>query len=131
MGTYSDKQRDEIIKEIEVYNEAIREDLYTCIMRHEAIGEHDMRNYGNDGRGQVGNGRASSLHQEESNSNRSSGDESGKYDNGHYSRELDSLGNALSEEQAEYFKDSKVRDADGKLYVVYHGSQSEFIGFAS
>ena len=34
----------------------------------------------------------------------------------------DSNGNELSKEQTEFFKDSKVRDADGNLMVVYHGT---------
>ncbi len=34
----------------------------------------------------------------------------------------DSDGNKLSEQQQEYFKDSKVRDADGNLLVMYHGT---------
>lgn len=34
----------------------------------------------------------------------------------------DSSGRTLSEEQAEYFKDSKVRDEDGSLKVMYHGT---------
>lgn len=36
----------------------------------------------------------------------------------------DSEGNTLTKEQIEYFKDSKVRDADGNLLVVYHGTPS-------
>lgn len=36
--------------------------------------------------------------------------------------ERDSLGNELSEEQAEFFKDSKVRDKKGNLMVLYHGT---------
>jgi hypothetical protein len=39
---------------------------------------------------------------------------------GKTSRELDSLGNELTKEQAEFFKDSKVRDENGNLLVVYH-----------
>ena len=35
----------------------------------------------------------------------------------------DSLGNELSAEQQEFFKDSKVRDEDGNLLVVYHGTR--------
>lgn len=35
----------------------------------------------------------------------------------------DSEGNELSAEQQEYFKDSKVRDEDGRLLVVYHGAR--------
>ena len=38
----------------------------------------------------------------------------------------DSLGNKLSKEQQEFFKDSKVRDADGNLLVVRHGTDAEF-----
>ena len=34
----------------------------------------------------------------------------------------DSDGNELSREQQEYFKDSKVRDAQGRLLVMYHGT---------
>lgn len=41
----------------------------------------------------------------------------------HFSRELDVEGNTLSEEQQEFFKDSKVRDENGKLKVMYHGSE--------
>ena len=41
----------------------------------------------------------------------------------------DSHGNELTAEQQEYFKDSKVRDENGNLLVVYHGSASEFTVF--
>lgn len=41
-----------------------------------------------------------------------------------YSLQIDSEGRKLTEEQAEYFKDSKVRDKDGKLLVVYHGTKN-------
>ena len=41
----------------------------------------------------------------------------------------DSQGNELTEAQAEYFKDSKVRDEDGNLLVVYHGSGNQFNEF--
>ncbi|MBQ6890336.1 MAG: hypothetical protein IJN53_04890 [Oscillospiraceae bacterium] len=34
----------------------------------------------------------------------------------------DSDGNQLSKEQQEFFQDSKVRDADGNLMVMYHGT---------
>ena len=36
----------------------------------------------------------------------------------------DSYGNELSQEQQEYFKDSKVRDKDGNLLVMYHGTKN-------
>ena len=41
----------------------------------------------------------------------------------------DSLGNTLSKEQQEYFKDSKVRDAKGNLMVLYHGTTANFNTF--
>lgn len=36
----------------------------------------------------------------------------------------DSKGNQLSKEQQEYFKNSFVRDADGRLMVMYHGTKN-------
>ena len=42
----------------------------------------------------------------------------------------DSNGNTLTTEQAEYFKDSKVRDDNGNLLVVYHGSPNKFTEFS-
>ncbi len=48
----------------------------------------------------------------------------------HYSLfDTDSQGNKLSEVQQKFFKDSKVRDKDGNLLVVYHGTKSEFTVF--
>ena len=43
----------------------------------------------------------------------------------------DSAGRELTEAQQEYFKDSKVRDADGKLKPVYHGSAAIFTKFSA
>ena len=52
-----------------------------------------------------------------------------KMDDVQFSRK-DSEGNALTEQQAEYFRDSKVRDENGNLLVVYHGTMSgEFTVF--
>lgn len=42
---------------------------------------------------------------------------------------VDSDGNKLSEAQAEFFKDSKVRDKDGNLLKVYHGTSESFTVF--
>lgn len=42
---------------------------------------------------------------------------------------MDSTGRELSAEQREYFKDSKVRDDDGNLLVVYHGTDADFTVF--
>lgn len=38
----------------------------------------------------------------------------------------DSEGRELTEAQQEYFRDSQVRDADGKLLVMYHGTGADF-----
>lgn len=40
--------------------------------------------------------------------------------------ERDSEGNTLTEAQQEYFKDSKVRDAEGRLLIVHRGSPEDF-----
>lgn len=45
-------------------------------------------------------------------------------------REVDSEGRRLSAQQQEYFADSVVRDADGRLKVVYHGSTAIFTEFS-
>lgn len=44
---------------------------------------------------------------------------------------VDSEGRKLSEAQQEFFKDSKVRDEEGRLLTVYHGSDKEFFVFDS
>ena len=44
---------------------------------------------------------------------------------------LDSNGNKLTLDQANYFKNSKVRDKDGNLLVMYHGTSSYFNTFES
>ena len=41
----------------------------------------------------------------------------------------DSEGNVLSDGQKEFFKDSKVRDKEGNLLVVYHGTPKKFTTF--
>ena len=42
---------------------------------------------------------------------------------------VDTNGRSLSEGQKEYFADSKVVDEDGRLKVVFHGTQEEFYEF--
>ena len=44
-------------------------------------------------------------------------------------RGRDSEGNALTEAQQEFFKDSKVRDENGNLLKVYHGTKDKFTIF--
>ena len=41
----------------------------------------------------------------------------------------DSDGKTLTSEQAEYFKNSKIRDEDGNLLKVYHGTEADFTVF--
>lgn len=41
----------------------------------------------------------------------------------------DSDGKTLTKDQQKFFKDSKVRDEDGNLLVVYHGSMADFNAF--
>lgn len=42
---------------------------------------------------------------------------------------VDSLGRSLSEGQQEFFAESKIRDAEGNLKVMYHGTDSDFTVF--
>ena len=42
---------------------------------------------------------------------------------------LDSLGKELSEKQTEFFKDSKVRDENGNLLVMFHATDADFTVF--
>lgn len=50
--------------------------------------------------------------------------------NKRYSLNVDTEGNELSDQQQEYFKDSKIRDENGKLKPVYHGTKSQFNVFS-
>lgn len=54
-----------------------------------------------------------------------------KYSDKVQSSMRDSAGRELTEAQQEYFKDSKVRDADGNLKPVYHGSAAIFTKFSA
>ncbi len=49
--------------------------------------------------------------------------------NSKLSLSFDSTENQLTEEQDAYFKDSKVRDAQGRLQVMYQGAAEEFYTF--
>lgn len=40
--------------------------------------------------------------------------------------DVDNQGRQLTDEQRSYFKDSKVRDKDGNLQTVYHGTRGDF-----
>ncbi len=43
----------------------------------------------------------------------------------------DTKGNKLSKEQSEYFENSKIRDDDGDLRAIYHGTYEDFNLFDS
>ena len=47
-----------------------------------------------------------------------------------FSLDVDSDGNKLTQQQAEYFKNSKVRDDDSNLLKVYHGTSESFTAFS-
>ena len=47
-----------------------------------------------------------------------------------FSLDVDSDGNKLTQQQAEYFENSKVRDDDGNLLKVYHGTSKSFTAFS-
>lgn len=71
-----------------------------------------------------GNASTNSIRQSNDNSQEKSSDKV-------QSSMRDSAGRELTEAQQEYFKDSKVRDADGKLKLVYHGSAAIFTEFSA
>lgn len=47
-----------------------------------------------------------------------------KYIKAAQSNEQDSMGNSLTPEQSAFFKDSKIRDDNGRLLVCYHGTKN-------
>ena len=71
-----------------------------------------------------GNASTNSIRQSNDNSQEKSSDKV-------QSSMRDSAGRELTEAQQEYFKDSKVRDADGNLKLVYHGSAAIFTEFSA
>ena len=69
-----------------------------------------------------GNASTNSIRQSNDNSQEKSSDKV-------QSSMRDSAGRELTEAQQAYFKDSKVRDADGKLLVMYHQTEGTFTVF--
>lgn len=80
--------------------------------------------YAEKGNGPRGNTSTNSIRQSNDNSQEKSSDKV-------QSSMRDSSGRELTEAQQEYFKDSKVRDADGNLKLVYHGSAAIFTKFSA
>lgn len=115
LKSYNDNQSNKVKEEILKYNEAIREDLYTCIMRHEAFRGYDMWDNGDDGRKQTGDGRYSTVHQEKSES-----DGSGDYQSGESSGRTvkdDGSRSALKKEGKTVLKDARS-GADERIELV-------------
>lgn len=79
------------------------------------------KNKGSD----ISSASINSISQKSANSNPSGENNSKKQ----FALELDSSGKELSAEQKEYFKDSKVRDANERLLTVYHGTNNDFYTF--
>lgn len=52
-----------------------------------------------------------------------------QYNKKTHSLNVDSDGNALTDAQIKYFADSKVRDAEGRLLKVMHGTEADFTVF--
>ena len=52
-----------------------------------------------------------------------------KSQNQRFDNSEDSAGNALTRQQAEFFADSEIRDAEGRLKVMYRGGNGDFTVF--
>ena len=78
--------------------------------------------YAEKGNGPRGNTSINSIRQSNDNSQEKSSDKV-------QSSMRDSAGRELTEAQQAYFKDSKVRDADGNLLVMYHQTDGTFTVF--
>ena len=85
---------------------------------------------------EVTDGRSRDMDREQSNSDRSGDIEQGGRADGlngdtQYSlrSSTDSEGRVLTPEQEKFFKDSKIRDAEGRLLALYHGTSAEFFTF--
>lgn len=78
--------------------------------------------YAEKGNGPRGNTSTNSIRQSNDNSQEKSSDKV-------QSSMRDSVGRELTEAQQAYFKDSKVRDADGNLLVMYHQTDGTFTVF--
>jgi hypothetical protein len=94
MGTYSEIQYDFINKEINRLNEklhdrGIDERVYRGALRYESLGSDNSWDMRNDVGQQTRNGSAGSLHQTESEINRSGDNQESEHDTGHFSREID------------------------------------------
>ena len=91
------------------------------------------RNYAQAGDGKPA-GRNAGLHgrSQGRNTGKPAGDGKGKSSGVREKFSLrDSAGRGLTAAQQEYFRDSQVRDADGNLKVVYHGSAAIFTKFSA
>ncbi len=112
----------------EIYESYARAEVFTV---HKAINYPSYSELKRGTRGQDGK-RTNNNDRERNNGTRVSKTRTGEVrgNDGEVSySDIDSEGNELSKEQIEYFKDSKVRDKNGNLLVVYHGTYEDFTIF--
>lgn len=76
----------------------------------------------------ISNGQSQQEINSKSNNIESKSITTSELDNSSFS--YDNQGRTLTKEQQEYFKDSKVRDENGNLKVLYHGTPNDFTKFS-
>lgn len=91
LGAYSEKQSNIVAKEIKAYNEELYERKFSqrreieavreSVMLYETDGRYDTRNSSDDRGQSISDGRVSTVHQRESESNRGSGNEKSESNN--------------------------------------------------
>lgn len=116
----------------ELNNDAISKGYVSDEVSSKLGNEYDNSRRSNRGQ-ELGKELSTNTRESSDNEGRVSGEDGyrgrGVLNNKNYSLK-DNLGNELSKEQAEFFKDSKVRDENGNLLVMYHGTTSgEFTVF--
>lgn len=127
-GTYKQLREDEKIYESNKQkNFANNErDIDTAIYNFESGQKHNTRSnvdVGNRGT-RIQNAEVLEGKSESNKATDTQTDKGNLNDNIRYSFTQNSNGNTLTEAQQEYFKDSQVRDENGNLIVVYHGTRN-------
>ena len=126
-GKIAEKTYIKMINFMEEKNESFdgsREDFESWLSSYTIDKGATSNSVSNDGnrRANIGNGTVHSE-QQASNGKRADDRSTENIKEIGYSHK-DSEGNTLTEAQAEFFKDSKVRDENGNLLVVYHGTRN-------
>lgn len=114
--------------EYERIHEQENDSIYEHIEKIRSQQRPNMWNIKYDGGRTDGSGNSEYIGGEEFQNNTTGNNEHLRSGNKDTSKQLkksldvDSEGNTLSKQQQEYFKDSKVRDENGRLKVMYHGT---------